>query len=419
VAFTPNSLQAQQNEIPPASEDVPASTEAAAEGPRIVEGRPRFYNLKRVAHPVSWLEMGISPVLRLAEKFAPKEAKEKKPPKESGIKFGMKGLGAGSGFGPQVKLFHNNLLNRGIEFEVPAVITYKFYQSVGFRANYPLMSGMDKDRIGFEVTGDYVSRPTDAFFGLGNDSSLANETRFRTVSRSAAAAIEGRSHRLSVRLQSGFRSIGVTEPRKYRSAQDVFQGQDIPGLTTGATMISTTASIQRNTTDHPDLPASGGIQRLEVSLNEAKTGGDFSYWRYGLELQQFLPLSDDRRKVLGVRASLETNQPKGGSTVPFFDLPTIGSRTTVRGFSTRRFTDRSAMSAGVEYRYRIWRYFDWGLFVDAGQVAPEIGNFALDRFHTGYGIRFIPRSADGRGIMVDVARSREMWMLYIDFSALF
>jgi outer membrane protein assembly factor BamA len=199
----------------------------------------------------------------------------------------------------------------------------------------------------------------------------------------------------------------------------VFQGQDIPGLTTGATMIATTASIQRNTTDHPDLPASGGIQRFEVSLNEGRSGGDFSYWRYGLELKQFLPLSEDRRKVLGLRASLETNQPKGGSAVPFFDLPTIGSRSTVRGFSTRRFSDRSAMSAGVEYRYRIWRYFDWGVFVDAGQVAPEIGNFAMDRFHAGYGMRFIPRSQEGRGIIVDFARSREGWRFYVDFSPLF
>jgi outer membrane protein assembly factor BamA len=127
----------------------------------------------------------------------------------------------------------------------------------------------------------------------------------------------------------------------------------------------------------------------------------------------------DRRKVLAFRGSVETNQEKSGNEIPFIDLPTVGSRSTVRGFQSRRFIDKSAMTFSLEYRYRIWRYFDWALFADSGQVAPEIGDFAWNRLHTGYGIRFIARSEGDRAISFDIARSQETWKFYVNFSPTF
>jgi outer membrane protein assembly factor BamA len=132
-----------------------------------------------------------------------------------------------------------------------------------------------------------------------------------------------------------------------------------------------------------------------------------------------VPLSEDHRKILAFRASVETNQERGGSQIPFFDLPTLGGRSTVRGFVGRRFTDKSAMNVSTEYRYRIWSHFDWALFMDSGQVAPEIGDFAWERFHTGYGMRFIARADGKHAVSLDVARSREGWGVYVDFSPMF
>jgi hypothetical protein len=72
----------------------------------------------------------------------------------------------------------------------------------------------------------------------------------------------------------------------------------------------------------------------------------------------------------------------------------------------------------LEYRYRIHRNFDWAVFVDTGQVAHEIGDFGWDRFHTGYGMRFIAR-AGKNAFSIDVARSPETWKIYLDFSPTF
>jgi len=424
----PKRLQAQQAEIPPPSENPLAEDSAQAE--RVVSGRPPLYHVKRIANPIWWFQTGIRPLVGLAGKFGTESGgpKEEKTPSTSGIKFGVRGHGPSSGFGPEIKPFDKNLFNTGIEVEVPLSVTYKLYESFRFRVNFPLISheateppGHEATEVlGLELTGGYASRPSDSFFGIGNDTPLSNESRFRTVSRTTGLALDVRPAKsLSFRVGSSFRSIGVTQPRDFRSVTDVFQPQDVPGLMTGATMFVSTASIQRDTTDHPHMPASGGLQRVEFSLNEGVRGGDFSYYRYRADLQQFLPLTEDRRAVIALRAGLETNQPKGGSKVPFFDLPYIGSSSTVRGFMTRRFSDRSVMTASAEYRYRIWQYLDLGLFADAGQVAPEIANFAMDRLHTGYGARFYVRSHKRRGFILDIARSPEQWAVYLDFSPLF
>ena len=59
---------------------------------------------------------------------------------------------------------------------------------------------------------------------------------------------------------------------------------------------------------------------------------------------------------------------------------------------------------------------DWGFFVDAGQVAPEIGDFARNRLHAGYGMRFMVRATGDRAVSLDLGHSHEGWMFYIDFT---
>ena len=144
--------------------------------------------------------------------------------------------------------------------------------------------------------------------------------------------------------------------------------------------------------------------------------GDFSYWKYRLDFQHYFPLSRDQRTVVSVRGMAETNQEKGGSQIPFFDLPSLGDWDTLRGFSDYRFHDKSAVALGVEYRYRIWQALDWGLFLDEAQVAHEPGDFGLKRFHTGYGARLIVFPKSDRLLSFDVGHSKEGWRIYFNFT---
>jgi outer membrane protein assembly factor BamA len=385
---------------------------------RIVECRPKLYRLKRALHPLTWLEAGTRPIFRSAEAGLVRRVAEK-PPRPP-LRFAVKGTGSGSGFGPAAIFYDNDVLGTGIRFEAPLVFTYKHYEAYQFNASIPLASSVSHDRLNFVIGGGYDSRPSDNFFGIGNDSTQADKSEFRAVSRELAVGLSTRlNEHWSVGINGGYRNVGITHPRSDPSAQLVTWNHEIPGLFSGALLRSALLTIEHSTKDTEELGSSGGVQQLEVGLHEGTGKGDFSYWKYRVQLQHFFPLSADQRKVIAVRAAVETNQEKGDSQVPFFDMAAIGSSGTVRGFENHRFSDKSAVSFGIEYRYRIWPAFDWGIFLDEGQVAPEPGDFGLDRFHTGYGVRFIARPTPQSAVTIDVARSNEGLRFYIDFSPTF
>jgi outer membrane protein assembly factor BamA len=413
---------AQQADIPPVApgtSGVAGDSANSSETTRIVEERPDLYWVKRNLHPLSWLEGMARPVANLAEKSAARFTYQQESKKVWGVKLGIRGTGSSSGAGPEIKPFHNDLFGIGLQLEVPLVVTYRLYESYRFRLTYPIVKGEGADRLSLELNGRYNSRPSETFYGIGNDIDDLRKTKFRSVSRTAGIALNTRIGKSwTLRLEEGYRSIGITDPRNFVSSKDVFEGQGIPGMSdSGGTGLSSTVSLGRDTKDRNYLASSGGRQYVEASLNEGLTGGDFSYWRYRAGIQQFFPIDEDHRKVIAFRLDVETNLEKGGSVIPYFDLPIIGSHSTVRGIPSRRYTDKSSMSASLEYRYRIWRHFDWGFFVDTGQVGPQIGDFSLskDRLHTGYGTRLMMR-AGKHAVSFDLAHSREGWAVYADFS---
>ena len=106
-------------------------------------------------------------------------------------------------------------------------------------------------------------------------------------------------------------------------------------------MRAITLSIDHNTQDDPHRATRGGMELVEAGLHESVGAGDFAYWKYRVQLQRYFSLSQDRRKVIAFRALAETDQEKGGSKVPFFDLPYLGSWETLRGFESYRYRDKS------------------------------------------------------------------------------
>jgi hypothetical protein len=418
TVFVPALLQAQQSEIPARPPD---ETATVNDGPteRIVEGRPGMYPVKRVIHPISWLYAGIRPFLSIAEKAGTNNPSNTGSVPVSGMKFNLISLGPGSGVGVEIKPFHYDLFHRKVEVEVPLAVTHKLYESFGFSARYPLLSSDSAKRVALEFSGFYGSRPSENFFGIGNETVESNLSRFRSVTRTVAVSLDTRlTKNWTARVEARHRNVGITKPRNFPSTQEV-GSKTLPGLQTGATMRSIAASLRYDTRNRTMLPGKGSLQLVEASVNEGVGADDFSYWRLRYDAQEYVPLSKDGRSVIALRGHMETNREKGGSGIPFFDLPAIGSPETLSGFEPRRFSDKSAVDFSAEYRYRIWRHFDWALFVSQGQVAPQIGDFGLHRFHTGYGMRFLVRPPGNHAIAMDIGHSREGWIFYLDFSPAF
>jgi hypothetical protein len=385
---------------------------------RIVNGRPGGYFFKRALHPLTWVDVGVlRPAYRTTERdIVPRLTLLKPGP----IMIGIGGAGAGSGFGPLVTPLHAKLFGGRLEIETPLLITYKHYEVYQFNVRAPVAEDGPLGVTKVYVTGAYRSRREDKFFGIGNNSRLDNESFFRTVHREAAVGLSSEINKhLTSRIQLGYENVGVTEPNTPQSTQRLFSESDVPGLFTGASLRSTSLLIDHDTKDDEHRATQGGVESAAVSLKEGIGKGDFAYWKYSLDFQRFFPLSQDHRKVIAIRGMAETNQEKGGSRVPFFDMPALGTWGTLRGFENYRFRDKSALAFGLEYRYRIWRALDWGLFVDRGQVAPEPGDFAWNRFHTGYGARLIMLPKPKIPITADIGHSNEKWRMYINFNPRF
>ncbi len=87
--------------------------------------------------------------------------------------------------------------------------------------------------------------------------------------------------------------------------------------------------------------------------------------------------------------------------------PYLGSGSTLRGYSNRRFTDRNRMLLTGEYRWRPSRYLDMALFLDAGQVAANRSDFDLDEFDVAWGLGARFHGPHFTALRLEVARGRE------------
>lgn len=398
-------------EIPPVAQKQPQR--------RIVDGRPALYQFKRAINPLNWLSRTLEATFVSTEsgRLSGLVQRLGGPKKRAGHEIFLGGAGSGSGLGPGLRFFHRNLFGRGVEVEVPLLITYKDYQVFELNTRFPLLND---GRLNLDVRGAYRSRPLDNFFGIGNETAFENRTKFRSVTREVVAGLSSEiNEQWSTGLHLAYRNIGVTDPTGVPSAQDVFDRSKVPGLAGGAELASLVFSVENDTKDNRRIPSTGGLRQLEISLNEGIGRGDFSFWRYRADLQQFFSLDSSHRKIIALRALIETNQEKGGSQVPFFEMATLGGANSLRSFQNFRFYDKSAVAFLLEYRYRVWRAFDWALFLEEGQVAPEPGDFAWDRFHTGYGVRFYIRATPALPISFDLGRSRDGWRVYFRFKPSF
>jgi outer membrane protein assembly factor BamA len=411
-----------QESLPNQAEPTTEPTTHTDQTERIVDGRPPLYSLKRAAHPLTWLELAFEPAFRLAESGRLQSLAGRKPKtdKISGIRFGAGSAGTSSGFGPRVTFFHKDLLHRGISVEVPLLYTYSQYQVYQFKASTPLASQTFVDGLNFDLEAGYISRARDNFFGIGNDTPLPPEERqLRTVTRGTSA---GFTAKLSDNWTSGlhfiYRNVGVTKPTTGHSAQGLFTSASTPGLF-GATIASAVFSIGHDNEVVDNYAFKGGSDLFEVSFNRSPGGGEFTYWRYRFDSQHFFWLTDDGRKVIAARGMAETNHTPVGRLVPWFDMPFLAADQTLRGFDSFRFRDKSALALSLEYRYRIWPALDWGLFIDEGQVAPQLGDMALNCFHTGYGVRLFVWPKPNLPLSIDYGRSNETWRLYFNINTRF
>src|SRR5262249_1815693 len=158
---------------------VNAKAQESPSSGRIVEGRPRLYTFKNDVNPLTWVEWGVEPLFRSAERGWIRRMAGYHPPpdKVAGGKVGLRGTGAGSGVGRGVRLCHKDLLRGGMDIEVPLVYPYLGYELYQANATVPLIQKSFLGKLTFDVQTAYGSRTRDEMFPIGNDAPRRLESR--------------------------------------------------------------------------------------------------------------------------------------------------------------------------------------------------------------------------------------------------
>jgi len=158
-------------------------------------------------------------------------------------------------------------------------------------------------------------------------------------------------------------------------------------------------SLIRDSRDNRVYPRRGSYHKLLVDLFAEVWFGDSGFGVYTLDLRKYFPVA--RTHVLALQAlGIAT------SGEPPFDLyPQLGGESLLRGYFQGRYRDRSLVAFQGEYRLPLFWKFGAAGFVGVGQVAPDIGDFGLDRFWVsgGAGLRFLLAKREGLNIRADFA----------------
>jgi outer membrane protein assembly factor BamA len=163
---------------------------------------------------------------------------------------------------------------------------------------------------------------------------------------------------------------------------------------------------------------------LSVELNQNLQHSGASPWvRTTLDARHLLPHYDDQL-VFVARFLLDT---VNGHTrgIPFYERPTLGGETTLRGFGQSRFIDDSALLLNFEERIPIKQVkaFDYLLdlevapFLDIGRVSSGFGIRDIQDFQVnpGIGLRILARPHVVGRLDVAYGRDGENFFVGLDY----
>jgi hypothetical protein len=309
-------------------------------------------------------------------------------------------LESGLGLTIGARFVHRNLLGSGERVDVRASGGGRFRQ----RYAMALRSGQYfGKRISIEAGAEYERRPDDAFYGIGNSdqidamapidprgAGMATEARFRHRIARATGAFDARvAGDLHLRGDGSLadHDFGRTDHEWPIDAR--YQPQRLGGFEHGVRngygeLELRWDSRRRAVAWEPLSRFSTGSLAAAFAGRVTSLDGGRDFWRYGVDLQQFLRLGPGPRAV-ALRAHGEAvTGPR--DAIPFNELPRLGGKDVLRGYPLDRFRDRVAMAGAVDYQWDLARNLSASLFVDAGRVYESLHAARLTGLRVGYGV---------------------------------
>jgi hypothetical protein len=201
------------------------------------------------------------------------------------------------------------------------------------------------------------------------------------------------------------------------SVDAIYTPESLPGLGARSSFLHSQATVGLDSRPSSGYARRGGFYGV--------TGHDYTdrddalgFRQVDYEAIQHIPILRESW-VLSLHGLATTTFDKGNQILPFYMLPSVGGGSTLRGFSSFRFTDRNSLLLQAEWRIMANRFLDSAVFYDAGKVTARRSDLDPHDLKSdyGFGVRFHAPMATV--LRIDVARSNEGTRLVFAASPVF
>ncbi|MPY88688.1 MAG: BamA/TamA family outer membrane protein [Luteitalea sp.] len=281
--------------------------------------------------------------------------------------------------------------------------------------NYKLLQAdvelpeLARRRLSIATQVQWLDAPSVPFYGIGNDSDRADEATYAYTPTTLAVtsqfqitdwlALGGGAEYLDVRTDTERLDAAFERP----VATDTAVAEDV-SYGVGRLFLDV------DWRDEAGYSQRGGLYRLEWAHYGDRDTGSFSFRQTEAEIIQLLPILR-ANWVLAFRGLVTTTQVNDTATVPLFMLPTLGGSSSLRGYPSWRFRDRHRLLLSGEYRWTPGQLVDMAVFMDAGKVASRRRDLDLTALKKSYGIGIRFHGPSFTALRIELARSREGWVL--------
>ena len=347
-----------------------------------------------------------------------------------------------TGIGTGIKLKGANVFGTRLYFDIANIITTTRYQIYELSITAPRL-GSGEDYWYATAFAEFDLIPDMRFFGIGNDTKnyMENETDRKTGNESTlkyknidTRFVAGRCVRkiFFVALEPIYREVWNGRGDNNNLAQTIDIYKNLDGTESGRS-AGLRLSVIMSTRDDQWRPSSGSRAEMNADNRGPYFGSDYNYTKLSGDIRKYINICGDYN-VLALRLKAEgvTGDPE---KVPWWDLPCIGGRDSLRGYWEGRFRGKSIILTNAEYRFHLFNVsptlfrhelkyiFDGNIFFDAGRAfTPDDGWDDTPqkdwKYSEGFGIRLTtPPGLMGR---LDIGFSREMkYAIYFNFGTVF
>ncbi|MDX2151219.1 MAG: BamA/TamA family outer membrane protein [Bryobacteraceae bacterium] len=332
------------------------------------------------------------------------------------VRFG--GLATGSGFALGPEYLRRDLAGGELTFRASARASTRGWQLYDLELRAP---NLLNNRMFANLYAVHRNFAGVNYFGPGPDSRRTGRSNFRLEDTNYSFATGFRPIRpLSLGVTGGYLqvNVGPGNDDRFVSSELIYTPQQAPGIDRQTDFLHGGILAQYDTRDNPGGPRRGtmGLFRWDHFKD---TGWEaYSFRRLTAEVQQYVPLFNDRR-VFALRAKTVLSYENTGQQVPFYLQPHLGGSDDLRGFQRFRFYDDNMLVLNAEYRWEVFAGLDAAVFGDAGKVFGSKSQFNLHNLESsvGFGLRFNVRN--DVIVRIDTGFSREGFQVWFKFNNVF